>query len=69
MKISYYVNEIVTDEFAALFLNGERIIPEQIVMVNSLFEEFENKAKYYDTISHEIDNIKEIVDQLALKKI
>lgn len=51
-----------------IFKRREKIISEQIVMVNSLFEEFENKTKDYDTISHEIENIKEIVDQLALKK-
>lgn len=51
-----------------IFKRRERIISEQIMMVNALFKEFENKAKDYDTISREIDDIKESVDQLALKK-
>lgn len=51
-----------------IFKRREKIISEQILMVNNLFKEFEAKTKDYDTISHEIDDIKESVDQLALKK-
>jgi len=51
-----------------IFKRREKIISEQIMMVNTLFKEFESKTKDYDTISHEIDDIKESVDQLALKK-
>lgn len=51
-----------------IFKRREKIISEQIMMVNTLFKEFESKEKGYDTISIEIDKIKESVDQLALKK-
>jgi len=51
-----------------IFKRREKIISGQINMVNSLFREFENKAKDYDTISVEIGDIKKSVDQLALKK-
>lgn len=51
-----------------IFKRREKIISEQIVMVNKLFREFESKTKDYDTISNEIDDIKHSVDHLALKK-
>lgn len=51
-----------------IFKRREKIISEQIVMVNNLFKEFESKTKDYDTISSEIDEIKNSVDHLALKK-
>lgn len=51
-----------------IFKRREKIISEQILMVNRLFREFEAKTKDYDTISNEIDEIKDSVDHLALKK-
>ena len=51
-----------------IFKRREKIISEQILMVNTLFNEFESKNKDYDAISNEIDSIKKCVDDLALKK-
>ena len=51
-----------------IFKRREKIISEKITMVSTLFKEFESKTKDYDTISIEIDNIKESVDHLALTK-
>lgn len=64
--LSFIVVSALSSYF--IFKRREKIISEQIMMVNTLFKEFESKAKDYDTISHEIDDIKESVDQLALKK-
>ncbi len=64
--LSFVVVSALSSYF--IFKRREKIISEQILMVNMLFKEFESKTKDYDTISLEIDHIKDSVDQLALKK-
>jgi len=51
-----------------IFKQREKIISHQILMVDTLFTEFEDKTRGYDVISQEINQIKKQVDKLALKK-
>ena len=49
--LSFVLVSALTSFF--IFKRREKIISEQILMVNALFMEFESKTKDYDTISHE----------------